>query len=450
VRCNEREAALRLGGALVIVLGVTMGGCSLVANLGDPRQLESSDDAGDGSPFPAEGGDDGGGTALLATAIAVGASHACAVVSAGPGSLQNGTIRCWGSNDAQQLGIPTPPSYSSTPVPVVGAGGPATEYSGAETLTIAAYYSCATTGDNYLVCWGTVPEGSGVTREQSTAADEPSAMDYDLSPLGNVVSASMGPTGGCVTLNIDGSLVCWGGDLAPSQPDGGVVVLDGGVIVGDAFASVSVGTSHACGIAATSSSASSDVECWGDNQHGQTGLAFSALVSHPNHLGLGTKGPLKSAAAGGDTACALFVDGSVYCWGRNDYGQLGQGAPGPDSYVPLPVPLPATAIAISVADFHVCAILDDRSVACWGDDSSGQLGQGPNGLDGATLSGVPVAVLQANGHPLRSVLSIAAGGRTTCAMLLGGEVSCWGANDQGQSAQPNVNGPVPYATRVAL
>jgi alpha-tubulin suppressor-like RCC1 family protein len=224
------------------------------------------------------------------------------------------------------------------------------------------------------------------------------------------------------------------------------VLLDGGVLVGDAFESISVGTAHACGIVGASSGAARDVECWGANLNGQAGLPSSSLVSRPNRLGLGAKGPLKNVASGGDVSCALFANGSLYCWGANERGQLGQGGAGPHSFLPLLVPLPTQAIDVSVGDLHVCALLSDRSVWCWGDDSVAQLGAGPGG---PALSGTPTQVLRALGHPLKAVHDIAAGGKTTCVTLLGeSEVSCWGANEQGQSGQPPAS-PVSYATPVA-
>jgi alpha-tubulin suppressor-like RCC1 family protein len=380
---------------------------------------------------------------LQAVAIAVGATHACAVVSDAPGSPENGTIRCWGANDSGQLGTdPATVPFSYRPVKVVGRGTP--EQNNAASLTLAAGYSCTTTTDGYLLCWGNVPGGSGVTRQDSTLPYEPSQMQYVVQPLAQVASASMGPSGGCCTLQ-DQSLVCWGGDLAPTKPDGGVTFLDGGVIVSDQFHSVAVGRAHACG-GATSTSSVLDVECWGANDDGQTGLYPSPVVSAPNHLGL-AHGNLLQVAAGGNNSCALFDNGALYCWGADESGQLGPGGTLTSSQVPVAVTFPSTAvpIAIAVGDAHACAVLSDRSAWCWGDDSMAQLGGGPGG---PSFSVTPSRVQRSPGHNLSGVARMAAGGRTTCVTLFGDTHPwCWGANDHGQAGLPPP-GAVPYAKRV--
>jgi hypothetical protein len=447
----------RLGSTLAVVLGVAQGGCSLVANLGDPKGLEPTGDSGavlaeagvdpDASDADDAGddGDSGANSSLAALTVAVGARHACAVVSDGTSSPENGTIRCWGANDQGQLGSdPAVVPSSSTPLEVAGRGTGAPPQSKAKTLSLAGGYSCTTTQDTFLLCWGNVTEASGVTRNPPTPAYEPSPMYFYVRQLAQLASASMTAEGGCCTLQ-DTSLVCWGGDLAPSAPDGGVT-LDGGVFVADRFETVSVGRDHACGIAATTSTSSRDVECWGANDHGQTGLPFSPLVSHPNHLGLGANGTLLQVATGGDTSCALFEGGALYCWGANDHGQLGTGTVGVDSQVPVAVTFPGSyaPIAVALGDTHACAVLSDRSVWCWGDDSAAQLGDGTGGTSTTT----PSKVQRIPGHFLTGVTSIAAGGSTTCATLLGDpNVWCWGANDSGQAGQP-AGAPVPYATRI--
>jgi alpha-tubulin suppressor-like RCC1 family protein len=451
------------GTAFVIGLVVFDVGCAMVADLGDPKTLGTTDqtgplggDAGGDAQAPlgeagdaGDGGESGAGSTLQAVTIAVGATHACAVVRDAPGSPENGTMRCWGANDTGELGNdPATVTSSFTPVEVAGRGQ--VEQSGAASLTLASGYSCTITTDGYLLCWGAVPAVGGVTRADSTLAYEPSQMDINIRPLADVASASITDVGGCCTL-VDRSLICWGQDLAPTAPDGGVTALDSGIDVGDEFDEVSVGRAHACGIAATQSSSTRDVECWGANTHGQTGLPFSTVVSHPNHLGLGAKGNLLAVAAGGDDSCALFESGALYCWGANDRGQLGTGSAGVDSQLPLPVSFAnvsssAVPFAVAVGDGHACAVLNDRSVWCWGDNSASQLGGGPGG---PSFSAEPTRVRWASNHLLSDVESIAAGGRTTCAILINDpRVWCWGANDQGQSGQPPGN-PVAYATPVA-
>src|SRR5579872_6074053 len=246
--------------SLVIAIALFDAGCAAVADLGTPRPQPSMDS---GAPSDAESDVDADSDAgdsdapevsvstVQAVAVAVGSTHACAVVKNGPSSPDNDTVRCWGSNASGELGIdPTKLMSSSRPVEVTPRIGiPANK---ASTLTLAAGYSCETTTDQYLLCWGSVPGGSSVARGQDSPAYEPSLMDINASPL-QVTSASMGPEGGCSTL-FDGSLACWGGDLVPGSPDGGIV-SDAGVFFGDAFETVAVGTAHACGIGTAPSTA---------------------------------------------------------------------------------------------------------------------------------------------------------------------------------------------------
>jgi alpha-tubulin suppressor-like RCC1 family protein len=427
-----------------VVLALFDGGCALVASLGDPKELAVSLPGGADAADISDG-DAASGAVVQAVAIAVGETHACAVVRSGPSSPDNGTIRCWGSNASGELGSdPAQVARSWRPFEVAGRG--AASQSKAASLTLAAGYSCTITTDQYLLCWGDVPSGSRVSRAQAVPAYEPSQMNFDVSPL-QASQASMGPEGGCCT-QFDQSLVCWGGDLAAQQPDAGVH-LDGGVFVGDAFDSVAVGAGHACGIGSPSSINTRDVECWGRNDSGQAGMPPSSVVDHPHRLGLGTMGTLVQVAAGGNVSCALFQSGALYCWGANDRGQLGPGASAAQSAVPVRVPLATGAIAVALGDAHACAVLGDRSVWCWGDDSSAQLGGGPGG---PSLSAAPVRVLKGpSGRSLSGVQSIAAGGGTTCALVFGDpNVWCWGDNGDGQAGQSPAASPVlEVATSVA-
>ncbi len=159
--------------------------------------------------------------------------------------------------------------------------------------------------------------------------------------------------------------------------------------------------------------------------------------------GMGTV-PLLVSANGNHT-CARLIDGTVKCWGENNYGQLGQGdlVNRGDSTVaghqmganltPVALGSGRYAIAISSGYFHSCVVLDDSSVKCWGDNEYGQLGLGStvSSLGGSanqmgnSLS--PVAL----GSGERAI-DVVAGYAHTCALLQGGSVKCWGFNGEGQ------------------
>lgn len=129
--------------------------------------------------------------------------------------------------------------------------------------------------------------------------------------------------------------------------------------------------------------------------------------------------PKFTAVSVGDShACALRSDGTVACWGSNQWGQLGSDSPVRNSK-PIPVPGLNDAIAVSAGTENTCAIRADRSVACWGANEWGELGNGTT-----TPSLAPVAVTG-----LRNVAQISVQWTNACARTMDGAVSCWGAND---------------------
>lgn len=179
------------------------------------------------------------------------------------------------------------------------------------------------------------------------------------------------------------------------------------------------------------------VSCWGLNDMGRTGQIFtlpSSVTAVPTVVaGLADVGVL---AAGDAHACAIKLGGTVWCWGNNNEGQLGNGtggghtrrAAGSFSYTPVQVTGIVDALAISAGYSHTCAILrTGLTVTCWGDDSAGQLGRGRAGGYQVNNSTVPVAVVG-----ISNIVAIAAGTGHTCAIAQGGQTSCWGANGFGQ------------------
>ena len=132
-------------------------------------------------------------------------------------------------------------------------------------------------------------------------------------------------------------------------------------------------------------------------------------------------------SAGGDATCAVLEDGSVACWGGNENGKLGNGTVSEagvlvgQTTAGLVVGL-HDATSVAVGDQHACALLSDATVTCWGAGVSGQLGNGP-------VANAPVPVPVSN---LKGARAIAAGGGHTCALMQDGTAQCWGADDRGQ------------------
>ena len=124
---------------------------------------------------------------------------------------------------------------------------------------------------------------------------------------------------------------------------------------------------------------------------------------------------------GGWYNCALLSNGSVKCWGKNDYGQLGDGTT-TDRHTPVSVSGLTNAVAIATGNYHSCALLSDGTVKCWGDNEDGELGDGTT-----TSSNTSVSV-----SGITNAVGIAAGEYHSCALLSDGTMKCWGDNYQGQ------------------
>ncbi len=190
--------------------------------------------------------------------------------------------------------------------------------------------------------------------------------------------------------------------------------------------SVSVGPSHSCAITACG-----ELRCWGDGVY--LGYGDDADRSLPNHefilSNTTTPWQSKQVAAGNTHTCGLLWDGSLFCWGKNEHGQLGYGHTNdlkkPASFALL-FPKGRFVLQVAVGVTHTCVVLDDQSLRCWGDNRFGQLGY--DDLDAASSP----RVAPINVGTGRRVKAVAAGDSLTCALLDNATVKCWGKNDDGQ------------------
>lgn len=164
------------------------------------------------------------------------------------------------------------------------------------------------------------------------------------------------------------------------------------------------------------------VQCWGTNDIGQLGDDTYIARSAPVTVS-GLASGTQAIAAGQYHACALTSGGGVKCWGVSWNGQLGNGSLG-TSKIPVEVSGLASGVqAITTGYSHTCALLSGGGVQCWGANNNGQLGDGTT-----TQRTTPVEVSGLTS----GAQAIAASGNHTCVLLSGGGVKCWGANNNGQ------------------
>lgn len=250
-------------------------------------------------------------------------------------------------------------------------------------------------------------------------------------------------------------------DDAPADPcgDGHVASFeqcdDGNTIDGDGcestcritigVAAFEAGGAHTCAV-----DYFGDVRCWGSNDHGQLGYATLGLEEVGAHMipavfgrSVSIGAQVRQVALGAEHTCALTVDGDIYCWGRNDSGQLGYGIdedlgddPGeaPSDIGPVAFDLPA--IAVSAGAAHTCALFDDGGLRCWGDGRRGQLGIGDGFADTVGAGVAPYArAAEGPGIDMFGVVtrSVHVGvGDFGCIVDATGLTRCWGANESGQ------------------
>lgn len=306
--------------------------------------------------------------------------------------LDDMTVYCWGLNDLGQLGHGNLLSLDEPSNSPVSVGGPVVE------LTIGGWHTCARLEAGNVRCWG--------------------LGDYGPLGYGNVASI--------------------GDDEVPSST--------GDVPVGGPLTAITAGAAHTCGLAVIGTMRcwgrgdqgrlgygnTNDI---GDNEAPSTA---GNILAVPMGLGPFTKVIQMSAAT--QHTCALFETGDVHCWGDNAFGQLGRGntqALGDDEFpstVP-PVDLPAPAVHVTASGAHTCALLETNEVYCWGSNNFGELGYGNTDVIGNDELPSEVGSVEV-GAP---VVLLDAGFFHTCAVTQSNQVRCWGNNDTGQLGLGNTS-----------
>ncbi|HEX8630158.1 MAG TPA: hypothetical protein VF755_18525, partial [Catenuloplanes sp.] len=295
---------------------------------------------------------------------------------------------------------------------------------GASTIATGDRHTCTLNFFGELWCWGA--NASGQLGVNSAAADSLVPVRVTArAPLAGreLLQVDAGAAHTCV-VDGDGEVYCWGeneygqlgvGNTTDSRRPVRVPGLNG-------IIKVAAGATHTCAL-----TSGGTVSCWGRNNAGQLGTnSLAPDVDTPQDVT--TLTGIVDLAAHESNTCAVKDNGTAWCWGSNEFGQLGDGSGSPRSRVPVAVDRSGVGNPqlgqIDVGRRHVCAVDDDGAGYCWGDDSAGQLG------DGGPLSGSSVPVAVAAGGRVFSIVDL--GTDTTCATDQSFNVSCWGENAVGQ------------------
>ena len=391
--------------------------------------------------------------------IATGSNHTCAITT-------TGHAYCWGANGYGRLGNNST-TDSSIPVAVQMPAGVSFQ-------SIAAdyYHTCAITTTGHAYCWGMNNQGQ-LGNNSTTDSLTPVAVQMPAGVSFQSIAAGVFHT---CAITTTGQAYCWGangyGQLGNNSTTGSRIPVAVQMPAGISFQSIVADYFHTCAITTTG-----HAYCWGMNQHGQLGnnstagsltplavssvgvnvpveqsasrlyewnnavqpgtplAATNAVATLPEvgssfriRVGLTAAGnkTLQSITAGYAHTCALTTTGQAYCWGRNEYGQLGNNST-TNSRIPVAVQMPAGVArfqSITTNSFHTCALTTEGKAYCWGWNVDGQLGN-----NSTTDSSIPAAVQMPAGV---SFQSITAGYYHTCALTATNQAYCWGYNEYGQ------------------
>lgn len=338
------------------------------------------------------------------SSISAGDDHTCALTN-------NGRALCWGKGTDGTLGAANPGDSAAPRNLCPGCG----EIDSVRSVAAGPRSTWVVSGETAYM-WGTDRNGNKRARaEYGITSVRAVAAGTDFACTANINAVA------CIGANGKGELGRSGEGM--DQPES-VDEIAGTVEALDARGS------HVCVIA------SGNLFCWGDNAHGQGGAAASAVLAPTQVL---TGGTMRSLALGRDFTCVSFETGNVSCWGKFDDGVIGDSSVTADVSTPNQRQVRVSGgamldnvVSVAAGDRHACALRGDGSIYCWGANESGQLGRGTT-----TARETTAAPATRIGMPLTGV-AITAGRAHTCAVAYDNTIACWGANDHRQLGDPSI------------
>jgi alpha-tubulin suppressor-like RCC1 family protein len=344
--------------------------------------------------------------------ISAGAMHTCALT-------KDNIPYCWGDNKYGQLGLDSKAKFSNTPAQVKIPSGIAFRQ-----IFAGGAYTCALSNTDVPYCWGSNESGQlGTGNDQDAAVHTAVIMPAGVPGFQTL---ALGNDHTCA-LSQDGIPYCWGENGYYALGMGGdehdestredrnipsAVALPAGVT---GFKTIAAGDYHSCALTETGR-----IYCWGSNNGSMLGVNSALAHSNvPVSLTEVAKISFSQITAGGHHSCALSENGAAYCWGTNDYGQLGMGEGIAVKHVPDLVSLSSVTLkTIDGRGSQVCALSSAGLPYCWGDSI----------LSNGSAKYTPTAIKMPDGITFEQITSRA----HACAITPSGDGYCWGSNVQGQ------------------
>ena len=383
--------------------------------------------------------------------VAAGAGHACVLFA-------DRTVACWGYDYKPYpttQGVGDAVIASTTPVEIAGATDVAE-------LRAAEMHTCARKMDNTLWCWG-----HGENGQLGNGANQHSLAAVQVAGLTNVTMFDGGRTHSCALGNYNGSagLWCWGRGGIQNRMAAGTtgrlgngsaadsnlpvrVDLTGATAAGQMVRSLSTGAYHSCVVMSDN-----NVWCWGRNANGELGNNATApstvpvqvnfaSITIPNGVTVDQVSCSDGRRKQGST-CIRLSNGTVYCWGANARGELGDGGTvqrlTPSLAVNTTALGTAKIVQLASSQWAKCGRTDGGSVWCWGENKNGivgiNAGMASNVLTPQAAMGLTEAAQLDMSHYL------------ACTVTTGKQLYCWGTNRRGQAT---ARGPITSMNKMVL
>jgi alpha-tubulin suppressor-like RCC1 family protein len=304
--------------------------------------------------------------------LEAGGLHTCAIQS-------DGSVWCWGLNNSGQTGTGGTFGFVGTPAR-------ASVIDSVVEIAVGGAHTCARKADGTLWCWGWNGKGQLGDGTQggtmcSSGLAECKLVPVQVSALADQVVEVTASFGHSCARKSDGTVWCWGLDYFGQLGDGvssGVACADGGTNCQPSpvqvegltdVAEIESGTGHTC-----ARKIDGTMWCWGLNANGQLGIDSTTPASSPQQVvALGNE--VRRISLGQNQTCAIKADASLWCWGENRFGELGDGTT-VDRKIAVPVTAAGTVDMIVSTEGHTCARRTDDTLICWGSNIAGQLGNG--------------------------------------------------------------------------